>query len=218
MSQRYDVLVFDWDGTLMDSTAHIVAAIQQAFRLLALPEPSREAASHVIGLGLREAMEYLCPSLQPADYQQLTGAYRQYYLGQPQATVLFDGVAAALQRYKEQDFLLAVATGKSRIGLDRVLAETGLTGLFDITRCADETFSKPHPAMLQEITDYLGLDVRRAVMVGDTTHDLLMAVNAGCDGVGVSYGAHPKAELLALAPVACCDSFAELDLWLTDNA
>ncbi len=218
MAQRYDLLVFDWDGTLMDSTISIVRAIQHAFRDMGLETPSDERARHVIGLGLVDAMRYLNPDLQEADYLKVVDFYRHYYLSRDHEIELFEGVRDALTRYKQQGFWLAVATGKSRKGLDRALAHSGLAALFDITRCADETFSKPHPAMLEQIMDYTGMDVQRTLMIGDTSHDLMLAKNAGTDAIGVSYGAHPRHELEAHQPVTIADSFVELDQWLSTHA
>lgn len=218
MPSRFDLLVFDWDGTLMDSTAHIVAAIQFAFGEMGLTVPTKQAASHIIGLGLVDALRHLDPALPAEDYGKLAAAYRRYYLDPSHVTPLFDGVLPALEAYREAGFYLAVATGKSRAGLNQAMASAGVAHLFDWTRCADETFSKPHPAMLEEILDFLGVDRTRALMIGDTTHDLQMAMNARCAGVGVSYGAHPKEELLALSPLACADHFSELDLWIRQNA
>src|SRR3984957_11922036 len=176
--EQFDLIVFDWDGTLMDSTAHITRSIQSACRDLGLPVPADEAASYVIGLGVREM----------------------------------------LQALRDQGYLLGVATGKSRVGLNRALDQSRLTSLFDGTRCADETFSKPHPAMLHELTRELGQDVARTVMVGDTTHDLQMAINAGVAGIGVTYVAHPAASLAALEPKFVASSVGVLSAWLRDNA
>lgn len=214
MNRDYDLIVFDWDGTLMDSTAHIVRSIQAACVDLGLPVPSRERASYVIGLGLTDAMRYACPGLEEARYHEMVDAYRRHYLAGDAGVDLFEGVAEALREYKEQGVFLAVATGKSRVGLDRVLALSGLDTVFDCTRTVDECHSKPHPQMLEQITDYLGVAPQRALMIGDTTHDLQMALNAGVPSVGVSYGAHPESELLALNPVACFACFGELHPWL----
>lgn len=218
MPKQFDLLVFDWDGTLMDSTAHIVASIQYAFGAFGYAVPSSQAASHIIGLGLVDALRHLDPSLPVEAYGQLAAAYRRYYLDPSSVTPLFEGVAEALKSYREEGFLLAVATGKSRAGLNQALEASGVADCFDFTRCADETFSKPHPAMLEDILDFLGVQASRAVMIGDTTHDLQMAINARCAGVGVSYGAHPRHELLALDPVTCVDHFTDLDNWIRQNA
>src|ERR1700758_2387755 len=198
--QQFDLIVFDWDGTLMDSTAHITRSIQAACRDLALPVPADEAASFVIGLGLRDALQIAAPTLDPSDYPRLAERYRFHYLVKDQTTELFSGVREMLADLRDQGYLLAIATGKSRVGLNRALDQVRLTSLFDGTRCADETFSKPHPAMLQELTRELGQDLGRTVMIGDTTHDLQMALNAGTAGVAGTYGAHRADALAALQP------------------
>ncbi|CAM2158126.1 HAD-IIIA family hydrolase [Paraburkholderia tropica] len=216
--QQFDLIVFDWDGTLMDSTAHITRSIQAACRDLGLPVPGDEAASYVIGLGLREALQIAAPTLAPADYPRLVERYRVHYLLKDQETELFAGVREMLTELRDTGYLLAVATGKSRVGLNRALAEARLTSLFDGTRCADETFSKPHPAMLQELTRELGQDLGRTVMIGDTTHDLQMAANAGAARVGVAYGAHASTSLEALAPQYIAADVPALATWLREHA
>ena len=216
--QQFDLIVFDWDGTLMDSTAHIVRSIQAACRDLDLPVPADEAARYVIGLGLRDALQIAAPTLEPADYPRLAERYRYHYLIRDAKTELFDGVRELLGELREEGYLLAVATGKSRVGLNRALDEARLTSLFDGTRCADETFSKPHPAMLQELTRELGQALERTVMIGDTTHDLLMASNAGAAGIAVAYGAHEADALAALEPRFVADSVPALADWLREHA
>jgi phosphoglycolate phosphatase len=216
--QQFHLIVFDWDGTLMDSTAHITRSIQSACRDLGLPVPGDEAASYVIGLGLREALQIAAPTLEPADYPRLVERYRIHYLLKDQQTELFAGVREMLTELRDTGYLLAVATGKSRVGLNRALAESRLTSLFDGTRCADETFSKPHPAMLQELTRELGQDLGRTVMIGDTTHDLQMAINAGAACVGVAYGAHAPGALEKLEPRFVAPDVAALAGWLRENA
>ncbi|SDC13109.1 phosphoglycolate phosphatase [Cupriavidus sp. YR651] len=216
--QRFDLIVFDWDGTLMDSTPTIAKCIQLASRDLGLPVPDDSAASHVIGLGLKDALSYAVPTLDPADYQRLAERYRFHFLTRDADLVLFPGVPEMLESLHAEHYFLGVATGKTRVGLERALAATGLGKLFDATRCADETFSKPHPAMLHELTRELGQDISRTVMVGDTTHDLQMAVNAGAQGLGVCYGAHPADALRAMAPVHCATSIADLQEWLLTHA
>lgn len=211
----FKALVFDWDGTLFDSTASIVAALQNAFQEMGLAIPPREACLHVIGLGLTDAMRYLNPDLAVADYPRLIEYYRRYYLGRDHEIVLFDGVVEALQRYREAGYFLAVATGKSRNGLDRALDVSGLRALFDITRCADETFSKPHPEMLLQIMDVLGVNAAEVLMVGDTSHDMELARNAGVAAAAVSYGAHPRSVLESFSPLLVADSFKEFDSWLS---
>ena len=216
--KQFDLIVFDWDGTLMDSTATIVASMQAAARDLGLPVPDDRAASHVIGLGLQDAMQAVLPDLDPKSYPRMVERYRYHYLAQDQTLTLFDGVREMLDDLASQGYFLAVATGKSRVGLSRALSTVGLMSVFDSTRCADETFSKPHPAMLQEITRELGQDMRRTVMIGDTTHDLLMAGNAGAAGIGVHYGAHPRHELEAMLPLFGANSVPELHAWLNEHA
>ncbi|MFC5428567.1 HAD-IA family hydrolase [Paraburkholderia denitrificans] len=212
--EQFDLIVFDWDGTLMDSTAHITRSIQAACRDLGLPVPGDEAANYVIGLGLREALQIAVPTLDPADYPLLVERYRIHFLTREQTTELFVGVREMLAELRERGYLLAVATGKSRVGLNRALDEARLTSVFDGTRCADETFSKPHPAMLHELTRELGQDTGRTVMIGDTTHDLQMAINACVAAVGVGYGAHPANSLEALAPRYVAPDVASLAAWL----
>jgi phosphoglycolate phosphatase len=216
--KQFDLIVFDWDGTLMDSTATIVKAIQAAAKDLGLPAPSDAAASHVIGLGLAEAMQAAMPDIDPALYPRMAERYRHHYLAKDHELVLFPGVRPMLEDLSQQGYFLAVATGKSRVGLNRALNAAKLLSTFDATRCADETFSKPHPAMLQELTRELGQDLRRTVMIGDTTHDLLMATNAGASGIAVEYGAHPVAQLQACSPVFSAKNVPELHGWLVENA
>lgn len=216
--QQFDLIVFDWDGTLMDSTAHIARSIQAACRDLGLPVPADDAARYVIGLGLRDALQIAAPSLDLADYPRLAERYRFHYLIKDAQTELFAGVRELLDELRGQGYLLAVATGKSRVGLNRALDEVRLTSVFDGTRCADETFSKPHPAMLHELTRELGQDVERTVMIGDTTHDLQMATNAGAAGVAVTYGAHPVDALVKLEPRFVAESVGALGDWLREHA
>jgi phosphoglycolate phosphatase len=216
--QQFDLIVFDWDGTLMDSTAHIARSIQAACRDLGLPIPTDDAARYVIGLGLRDALQIAAPTLDAADYPKLSERYRYHYLVKDAHTELFAGVRELLDELRSLGYLLAVATGKSRVGLNRALDEVRLTSMFDGTRCADETFSKPHPAMLQELTRELGQALERTVMIGDTTHDLQMATNAGAAGVAVTYGAHPVEALAKLEPRFVAQNIAGLGDWLREHA
>ena len=216
--QQFDLIVFDWDGTLMDSTAHIARSIQAACRDLGVPVPADDAARYVIGLGLRDALQIAAPSLDPVDYPRLAERYRFHYLIKDAQTELFAGVRELLAELRGEGYLLAVATGKSRVGLNRALDEVRLTSVFDGTRCADETFSKPHPAMLHELTRELGQDLGRTVMIGDTTHDLQMATNAGAAGVAVTYGAHSVDALVKLEPRFVADSVGALADWLREHA
>lgn len=202
----------------MDSTVTIVRCIQAAARDLGLPVPDNKTASHVIGLGLQEAMQMALPGLDPKQYPRIVERYRYHYLSKDKGLSLFDGVREMLTELSQEGYFLAIATGKSRVGLNRALDAANLLSVFDATRCADETFSKPHPAMLQELTRELGQDMQRTVMIGDTTHDLQMAANAGAAGIAVHYGAHPAPDLQTFNPVFAAGSVAELHAWLTENA
>lgn len=210
----YSLVVFDWDGTLMDSTHSIVAAIQAACRDLDLPVPSASQASWVIGLSLESALRRAVPALTNATVPRFLERYRVHYLLRDPELKLFDGVRELLADLAQRDVQIAVATGKSRVGLTRALAASGLTDAFQATRCADETFSKPNPAMLHEIMDQLAVSPDRVVMVGDTSHDLQMACNASVHAVGVTYGAHTRNELDECAPQVVVESVSSLRDWL----
>lgn len=218
MPARFELLVFDWDGTLMDSAGVIVDSIQSASRDLGLSVPSSEAARHIIGLGLNDALSHLYPGLAEAEYGRVAERYRYYYLARDEEIPLFEGALETVESLCEAGFLLAVATGKSRKGLDRALTSTGLGRFFHASRCADETFSKPHPSMLLELMDELGVTTDKTLMIGDTTHDLQMAINARVASLAATYGAHSKDSLLALSPLACVDDIAELRQWLNQHA
>lgn len=218
MERRYDLIVFDWDGTLMDSTAVIAGSIQAACRDLDLPVPDDETARHVIGLGLNEALRHAVPTAPEAIYESLVARYRHHFLAQGEAIPLFDGAREMIMALHATGHLLAVATGKNRNGLQRALESTGLKQYFHATRTADQTFSKPHPAMLLELMDELMVDPGRTLMIGDTTHDVQLARNAGVDVVAMAHGAHPPEQLLALKPLALVEDFAGLRAWLETNA
>lgn len=214
----YRLVVFDWDGTLMDSAARIVSCFRAAALEVGLPAPNPEQARGIIGLGLREAFARLFPGAGEPELARLSEAYRDQFLRRNQtASALFPGVAHGLERLKSESFLLAIATGKARRGLERALRETGLGGLFAATRCVDEAVSKPHPRMLLDILAETRTDPEDAVMVGDTTFDMTMAAAAGVDGLAVSYGAHPVEALLAERPKACLDDFGAVMRWLCGN-
>ena len=195
--QQFDLIVFDWDGTLMDSTAHIAHSIQAACRDLGLPTPSDEASRYVIGLGLRDALQITAPTLDPSDYPRLAERYRYHYLLDDQRIELFAGVRELLAELRDTGYLLAVATGKGRVGLNRVLDQSKLTSLFDATRCADETFSKPHPAMVTECCDETGMNPADAIVIGDAIYDMQMAKAAGAKAIGVSWGYASVEDLVA---------------------
>ena len=211
----FSLIVFDWDGTLMDSQARIVDCLQAAFVEVGQPMPSREAAADIIGLGLDDAMARLWPAADAAQRQLVGDHYRRHFLGgNTTPSALFPGALETLERLHAAGYLLAVATGKSRRGLDLALAETGLAGHFQATRCADESFSKPHPQMLLEIMDELGVAPARTLMIGDTEYDLQMAANAGAAALAVCYGVHAPERLRALRPLACLNSLAAIPDWL----
>lgn len=217
MASRFDLLVFDWDGTLMDSAAAIVRSILAAAKDLGLPEPKEERARYVIGLGLTDALSHAVPELKAEDYPRMVERYRHHYLSRDTELTLFPGVDEMLTWLGASGRMLAVATGKSRVGLQRALAHSGLERHFHATRCADECFSKPHPAMLHELMEEFGVSPGRTLMIGDTTHDMQMAKNAGTAGLAVSFGAHPLELLVAEEPLACLDSPRALDAWLREN-
>lgn len=215
MTTTYQLIVFDWDGTLMDSQARIVDCLRAAFADLGRPMPAREAAADVIGLGLDEAMARLWPEAGPAERRLAAERYRGHFLGgHPTPSALFPDARETLEWLRDAGYLLAVATGKSRRGLDLSLDETGLRDLFHATRCADETRSKPHPQMLIELMDELGVAPARTLMIGDTEYDLLMAVNAGAGALAVCYGVHAPERLQALEPLACLSGLAAIPAWL----
>lgn len=210
----YQLLVFDWDGTLMDSEAKIVACLQAAAAEVRLAVPAESEARQVIGLGLKEAVKSLFPSADEDTRKGLAEAYRDHFLVRNKArSRLFPGVVDTLEALAD-DYLLAVATGKSRRGLDKELEESGLRPLFQATRCADEAFSKPHPQMLQDILEDLGMRAGDALVIGDTEYDMRMAVNAGSHGLGVSYGVHEPQRLLDSGALATLESFIEIPDWL----
>lgn len=214
--RQFDLIVFDWDGTLMDSERKIVNCIRAAALDCGLAPPTPAAARHIIGLGLEEALARLFPTLDVAAKSQLIAAYRDHFLVKDSTeTPLFEGVIEGLQTLHHYGYRMAVATGKARRGLERVLSLTGTGHWFCSTRCADEAGSKPHPQMLHDILAATGVAPARALMIGDTTYDLQMARNAGLAALGVSYGVHERAALMACEPLAIMDSFPEIPAWLT---
>ncbi|MBS0306613.1 MAG: HAD-IA family hydrolase [Proteobacteria bacterium] len=218
MARRFELIAFDWDGTLFDSTALIVRCIQGACRDLGLEVPSDERAAYVIGLGLHDALRHAAPGLEAERYPELGRRYRRHYLARQNELVLFPGTLEMLQALKARNHWLAVATGKTRVGLDEALAQSHLRGVFDATRTADETASKPSPLMLHELMRELGVEPERTLMIGDTTHDLQLARNAGAVSVGVSYGAHDVESFAPFEPLYIARDTAALHRWLLDNA
>ena len=216
--REFDLICFDWDGTLFDSTGIITRCIQQAVVDVGGVRPTDEAASYVIGMALMPALAHAAPDVPKDKYPLLGERYRHHYLAHQNDISLFDGVLPMLAELKARHHWLAVATGKSRAGLDNVLATRDLKGIFDASRTADETAGKPDPRMLNELMRQFGTEPERTLMVGDTTHDLQMARNAGCASLGVSYGAHPPSELEALGPRAILHSAQALRQWLNAHA
>jgi phosphoglycolate phosphatase len=216
--RRFDLIVFDWDGTLFDSTMLIVRCIQAACRDLGVAVPSDTDAAYVIGLGLHDALQHAVPGLPPQRYPELGRQYRLHYMARQHELVLFPGALELLAALKARNHLLGVATGKARRGLNEALAQAQLQGVFDATRTADETAGKPHPLMLQELMAELDVPPQRTLMIGDTTHDLLLARNAGTSSVAVSYGAHDTEAFAEHGPLAVAHSTAELAAWLAAQA
>ena len=216
--RRFDLIAFDWDGTLFDSTQIIVRCIQAAVQDVGGARPTDEAAAYVIGMALTQALAHAAPDVPSEKYPELGNRYRYHYLRHQDDLALFDGVLPMLKALQERGHLLAVATGKSRRGLDEALQSVQLRGVFDGSRTADETAGKPHPLMLQELMAEFDVPAARLLMVGDTTHDLEMAQRAGCASVGVAYGAHPTEGFAAFAPLTVAASVAELDVWLRREA
>ncbi len=216
--RRFDLIAFDWDGTLYDSTAIIVRCIQDSVRDVGGTVPTDQAAAWVIGMGLMQALTHAAPDVPPEKHAELGNRYRYHYLKHQDDLSLFPGVLPMLEDLRARGHLLAVATGKSRRGLDEVLHTVALRGMFDGSRTADETAGKPHPLMLQELMAEFDVAPERLLMIGDTTHDLQMALSAGCASVGVSYGAHEPGEFESLKPLGVVHSVSELHAWLMRHA
>jgi phosphoglycolate phosphatase len=213
--QSFRLLVFDWDGTLMDSIGPIVACTQTTIRELGLGELPERTIRGTIGLGLRETIDILSPGCGEDLYEEILDCYRKHWVATYRdMPPLFAGVEEMLRDLAEDGYLLAVATGKSRRGLEYALEQTGLKEVFHATRTVDEAFSKPHPQMLLDILDDLGVPARAAVMIGDTTYDLEMARSARTPSIGVCTGSHSREELEGFGPVVCLDQVVELRAWL----
>jgi phosphoglycolate phosphatase len=216
--RRFPFIVFDWDGTLIDSTSIIADSLQQACRDLGEPVPTDLDARYVIGLGLSDALKYVAPRLSSDRHPDLAARYRHHFIARDAQIALYPGVRELLDELMAAGFVLGIATGKSRAGLDRALAQHGIGALFAATRCADEGFPKPHPDMLEHLMDRIGVAPGETLMIGDTTHDIELARNAGASALAVAYGAHGAAGLATLAPLATVHSIGELRAWLIANA
>lgn len=214
----FKLIVFDWDGTLMDSEARIVSCLRAAVKDLDLPDQGSDRYRNIIGLGLAEALSHLFPDVDGATHAALVDRYRHHFLdADATPSGLFSGAAEVVRYLEQEGYLLAVATGKGRRGLDKVLVETGLVSRFHATRCADETFSKPHPEMLLQIMDVLGAEPHETLMVGDTEYDMLLAKNAGTAALAVSYGVHDLTRLLQHDPLGHIDDISDLLPWIAER-
>ena len=216
--RQFDLIAFDWDGTLFDSTAIITRCIQRAVQDVGGAMPTREQASYVIGMALIPALAHAAPDVPREKHALLGERYRHHYFAHQHDISLFEGVLPMLAELKARHHWLTVATGKSRVGLDEALHAVELRQVFDGSRTADETAGKPSPLMLHELMREFGVEPERTLMIGDTTHDLQMAVNAGCASIGVSYGAHEPGAFHALKPLHIAHSVRELHDWLLVNA
>ena len=215
LNHEAKLIVFDWDGTLMDSVAHIVNCLQTAITALDLEPKTPDELKNIIGLGLREALLSLYPQATDNALLELTAQYREHFFDQESDSCeLFSGARGLIEELAARDYFLAVATGKGRNGLDKVLSETGMADYFPFTRCADESHSKPNPQMLLDVIDYYGVEAGETIMVGDTEYDLQMANNAAAMSIGVTYGVHEKNRLLECKPLTCLDNIQELHKWL----
>ena len=218
MHKPYELIIFDWDGTLVDSQAQIISCIREAFVKVDLSPPDPAAVRHIIGLSLEAAACRLAPQADRSTIEALADTYRELALANSNhSTQLFEGVESGLRLLRQQGFYLAVATGKGRRGLDAALDGTELADIFDITRCADETCSKPHPMMLDEILTDLNLKADKAVMVGDTSYDIEMANNIGMDSIAVTYGMHEEIHLRPLRPKYLINNFSEIQSLIGEN-
>ena len=210
MKPAFELFVFDWDGTVMDTVGLIAQGICEAAEALGCARPSIEVARQSIGLSWSDIIARACPDCPPERFEEFNAAYRRWYLHREKAVPVVEGIGELIENMAKDGLRLAVATGKSRAGLERVFAQTGLGRWFEASITADESFSKPNPAMLYELRDVTGVPLKRMVMIGDSTHDLLMAQNAGCASVGVTTGGASREELLACSPVGVAGNTQEL--------
>ena len=215
---KYSLLVFDWDGTLLDSKAQIVNCMQSAIKDLDLESRSNDEITNVIGLGLEKAVLQLYPMMDMALVTKAAQTYREHYLYKDKTpSPLFDGTEAVIKKLREAGYDLAIATNKSRRGLDKGLSETGLNDYFPITRTADDAHPKPHPQMLEEILTDHNTQASKALMIGDSEYDLQLANNSNVDGLAVSYGVHGLMHLLKQDPVGFIDKIGQLPDWLENH-
>ena len=213
VTQAIELIIFDWDGTLIDSEANIVSCMTAMMDDLNLPRKQEQEIRNIIGLGMREALQTLFPDAAEPDYTDMISSYRNHFFGS-EPSKAFPGSEQVLDRLHKSEYFLAVATGKGRQGLEKALDHTGFRRYFHASRCADETRSKPHPQMLEELLEYTGLEPNQALMVGDTQWDLEMANAIKMPAIGVSYGVHEKDRLHACKPLSVIDNITELLRWL----
>lgn len=216
--KQFDLIVWDWDGTLADSTGMIARAIVKAAEQVGLPSLTMDQARHVIGLGLRDAIHALFPDISDEKAQDLTKQYTINYYAAEEDVLLFDGAVALISELNRKGYKQAIATGKGRRGLNIALERSGIAKYFHASRTADECFSKPHPQMLDELMDFLVVTPERTIMIGDTTYDMQMAKNAGTQSLAVTFGAHKADQLLSCHPKGIFNTFSELSAWLINNA
>ncbi|MFC1630523.1 MAG: HAD-IA family hydrolase [Arenicellales bacterium] len=213
-SKNYDLIIFDWDGTLMDSESKIINCFRKAAEDIEIVYPGDESVRNIIGLGLKEALAVLMPDYSNTIQQQVVDRYREHFLHLDDTEMLlFEGVEEGLRQLQSDDYSLAIATGKARIGLDKVLEHTQLSEHFVTSRCADEAKSKPHPRMVLDILTETGVTADRAIVVGDTTYDIEMAHRANTDSLAVCYGVHQREKLIAQQPKDCVENFAAVLQW-----
>lgn len=211
---KYKLFVFDWDGTLMDSEAKIVSCMHLAIRDMNFEPRTDDQIRNIIGLGFKEALTVLFPE-KASLYEKFVEQYRVYFLSEDsEKSPLFSHVEKLLTLLSSHSYFLAVATGKGRRGLAHVLKESKLEPFFHVTRCADETFSKPNPQMLHEIMEFVGVDASETVMIGDTEYDLNMALNAGCDSIGIAHGTHDESRLKECKPLEIFQNIKEMYHWV----
>ena len=213
-NKDYDLIIFDWDGTLMDSESKIVNCFRKAADDIGIDYPGDEAVRNIIGLGLKEALAVLMPDYSDTIQQQVVDSYREHFLHLDDTEMpMFEGVEEGLMQLQQEDYSLAIATGKARIGLDKVLEHTQLGEHFVVSRCADEAKSKPHPRMVLDILVETGVSADRAIVVGDTTYDIEMAHRANTDALAVCYGVHQREKLQAQKPIDCVENFTAVLRW-----
>ena len=214
---NYDLIIFDWDGTIANSAGIIIESIKQVCASKQIPTPTDQTISSIIGLGLSEGFRKIFPYMNPAEQEKTEQLYREEYLKRVDDICLFDGVETGIKGLALQGYYLAVATGKSRRGLNNALNKSNLNKFFKITKTMDQCFSKPHPQMENEILDAFMVEPPRALMIGDSSYDLEMAKNAMIDSVGVSYGAQVESQLIEYNPLVIVDNPYDLFAWLNKN-